>query len=159
MKSQKLIGIAAMSCVLLGVSSGAAMAQCPSGLIQDQTLDSLILSGDSCTIISSTITGDVRVRNSNYVLMLNNKVGGLVRIRGGGVANAIANTVFGGDLVARDSDTANVIENETLSGNIRVIGNTEALVQKNIAKLDLICRENTDLTAFVNFAGETLNCE
>jgi hypothetical protein len=161
MKSQKLIRIAAISCVFLGVSGGAAMAEgCGDGLLQDETFEgNLVVRDQSCSIISSTIEGNLRVINSGYVLLLNNKVGGSIRIRDGGVANAIANTVFGGDLVVRDNHTANIIENETLTGNIRVIGNTDALVQKNIATRNLICAENTTLDAFVNFAGKKLDCD
>jgi DUF4097 and DUF4098 domain-containing protein YvlB len=92
-------------------------------------------------------------------LLLNNKVGGILRVRDGGVANVIANTVFGGNLVVKNNDSANVIENETLTGNIRVNFNTSALVQKNISVHDLICKENTSLDSFFNFAGNKLDCD
>jgi len=75
------------------------------------------------------------------------------------VANVIANTVFTGDLVVLEHGTANVIENETLSGRITVNRNAKALVQKNIAAGNLICVNNTTLSAFLNVAGGTLNCE
>ena len=92
-------------------------------------------------------------------------VGGEVRVErtdgreGFGVANVVANTVFTGKIVVKDYATANVIENETLTGTIRVNGNTSALVQKNIAAQDLICKENTTLSAFINFAALKENCE
>jgi len=161
MKTQKLLVIVTISCVLLGVSGGAVMATgCGDGLIQNETFDgNLVIIGDSCTIISSTIAGDILVRNSNYVLILNNKVGGDVEISDGGVANVIANTVFNGDLIVRDNDVANVIENESLADDIHVISNTTALVQKNIAFDDIICSENTVLSAFVNFAGDRMTCD
>ena len=65
MKPQKLIGIAAFGCLLLGVSGGAAMAEgCDDGLIQDETIDGdLRITDDSCSIISSTIKGNLRVIN------------------------------------------------------------------------------------------------
>jgi len=62
-------------------------------------------------------------------------------------------------MVEKEYATANVIENETLVGNIRVNGNTNALVQKNIAAQNLICKENNILSAFINFAGITENCD
>ena len=167
MKIQKLLVIVAISCLLLGVSSGAAMAEgCGDGLIQNETFDgNLRITDDSCTIIGSTIAGNLRVINSDYVVLINNRVGGNIRVDGNegsdNVANVIANTVFGGRLVVKDLSVANVIENETLSkedGNIRVIDNFSAVVQKNIAKKNLIC-ENTDTVSFFNFAGNKLNCE
>ena len=167
MKTQKLFVIVAISCLLLGVSSGAAMAEgCGDGLIQNETIDgNLRITDDSCTIISSTITGNIRVINSDHVLLLNNKVGGRIRVDGNagtGTANVVANTVFGGPIVVRDLENANVIENETLSkerGNIRVLGNVSALVEKNIAMIKLVCKENTELDAFVNKAGAKLDCD
>jgi hypothetical protein len=163
MKTQKLLVIVAIVCVLLGLSVGVAMAEgCSGGLIQNETFDgNLRITDDSCTIIGSTIEGDLRIINSDYVVLLNNRVGGNLRVdgnAGNGVANVIANTVFGKRLVVRDMDTANVIENETITGNIRVIRNVSALVEKNIAAQNLICN-NTDTSAFFNFAGGTLSCE
>ena len=168
MKLRKLFLSVATGGLLPGVSGGAAMAEgCGDGVIEGESFDgSLVVSGErSCSIISSTIQGDIRVTDSDNVLLLNNKVGGKIQVvrtdgqEGKGVANVIANTMFSGNLEVSENDTANVIENETLTSNIRVIGNTTALVQKNIAKLDLICSENTDLSAFLNVAGQTLQCE
>ena len=160
MKTKKLLVSIAIVCLLVGVSGGAAMAEgCGDGLLQNETFGNLVIRGEPCTIIGSTIEGNLRVINSDHVLLLNNKVGGNIRVRDGGVANVIANTVFGGNLVVKNNDSANVIENETLTGNIRVTFNTTALVQKNIAAHNLICKETTsDLRAFLNFAGDTLNC-
>ena len=172
MKFQKLFVIAAIVCLLVGVSGGAAMAEgCGDGLIQNETFEGNLVITDelSCSIIGSTIMGNLRVRDTANVLLLNNKVGGSIRVihtddrEGRGVANVIANTVFSGNLVVKEYATANVIENETLTGkegkgNIRVIGNTNALVQKNIAAHNLIC-ENTSQDAFLNVARNKLDCE
>ena len=161
MKSQKLLIIGAIVCMLLGVSGGAAMATgCGDGLIQDETFDgSLIIDGEPCAIISSAIQGDVIVTNSPHVLLLNNKIGGNLQVKDAGVANVIANTVFSGEIDVTESDTANVIENETLIGHIRVTFNQNALVQKNISKDGLFCVENTVLSEFLNIAGGTDLCE
>lgn len=164
MKIQKLFVIAAISCVLLGLSVGAAMAElngCGDGVLQNETFDgNLRITGDEpCVIIGSTIGGNLRVINLPYVLLLNNKVGGRLVVdgqEGFGVANVIANTVLTGNLVLRDLQMANAIENETLSSNIRVIDNVKALVQKNISAQNLRCRGNTDIDAFFNFAGGAL---
>jgi len=172
MKTKKLFVIAAIVCLLVGVSSGAAMAEgCGDGVLENETFEgNLVITGElSCSIIGSTIEGNLRVRDTRNVLLLNNKVGGSIRIihtagsEGRGVANVIANTVFSGSLVVKEYATANVIENETLNGkegegNIGVIGNTNALVQKNIAAHNLIC-ENTNTDAFLNVARNKLDCE
>ena len=163
MKLQNLLLSAVTAFLFTGTAGGAAMAEgCGDGVLQNESFDGNLVVSDefSCSIISSDIQGNLRVSDTDNVLLLNNKVGGNIRVVGtDGIANVIANTVFSGNLVVREHGTANVIENETLVGNIRVIGNTSALVQKNISGLNLICRENTDLSAFLNFAKASLNCE
>ena len=166
MKTQKLFIIAAISCLLLGALGGAAMAElngCGDGLLYNEEIsDTLRITGDEpCIIIGSTIAGDIRVINLPYVLLLNNKVGGDLRVdgnAGNGIANVIANTVLGAKLVVRDNEVAYVLENETLTGDIHVYNNVKAVVQKNIAAQDLKCWWNTDLSAFLNLAGGNLNC-
>jgi hypothetical protein len=167
MKTQKLFIIAAISCLLLGALGGAAMAElngCGDGLLYNEEITgNLRITGDEpCLIIGSTISGNIRVINLDNVLLMNNVVYGLIRVdgnAGNGTANVIANTVLGGKLIVRDMEIANVIENETLTDNIRVVKNVNALVQKNISAQDLICRGNTDLDSFINFAGQKLDCE
>ncbi len=146
--------------------SAEAVAQCRGGLIFEETIDGdLVLEGGACSIISSTINGDVRVIDSDYITLLNNEIEGKVRVarslgqEGTGVANIIANTVVDGNFAVSHYAVANVIENETLFGSVRVHGNSKALVQKNIAAQNLICRQNDDLSAFVNFAREDVSCE
>jgi hypothetical protein len=165
MKFQNLLLSAVTAFLFTATAGGAAMAEgCGDGVLQNETFDGNLVVTDefSCSIISSDIQGNLRVRDTDNVLLLNNKVGGSVRVirtdGGFGTANVIANTVFTGDLVVRAYDTANVIENETLAGNIRVNGNTSALVQKNISARNIICRENTKLSAFLNYSIGG-NCE
>ena len=113
-------------------------------------------------IIGSTIQGDLRVINLPYVLLLNNKVGGEIQVdgnAGNGIANVIANTVLGEYLTVRDHEIAYVIENETLTGTIRVNHNVKAFVQKNIAANDISCWSNTTLNSFLNLAGGNLFCK
>lgn len=167
MKIQELVLSAVTACLMIGASGGAAMASCGDGVLENETFENnLIVTGElSCSIISSNIKGNLTVKDTANILLLNNKVGGRIRVirtdgqEGVGVANVIANTVFSGELFVDEYATANVIENETLTNNIRVTGNTSALVQKNIAKKNLICEGNTDLEAFLNVAGNTLSCE
>jgi len=166
MKTQKLLVIVAISCLLLGVSSGAAMAElegCGDGMLKDETFNSglRITGNEPCVIIGCTIQGDIRAINLPFVLLLNNKVGGMIRVDGNageGVAKVIANTVLVGKIVVKDNDTAYVMENDAVTADIRVKFNRKAFVQKNIAAQDIICRENTDLSAFLNLAGGNLNC-
>ena len=149
----------------VGVSAQTS-SPCMGGLIQEKTLDGdLVVAGGECVVISSTIEGDVRIVDSDYVVMLNNEIGGKVRIErsdgneGSGTAHVIANTVKGGNFSVSDHAVANVIDNQTRIGSIRVYRNTEALVQKNVAAYNLVCKDNSQLRTFVNFARETLSCE
>ena len=166
MKSKKLLVIAAIVCLLVGVSGGVVMAElngCGDGVLKDEVFNSgLRITGDEpCVIIGCTIQGDIRAINLPYVLLLNNKVGGIIRVDGDagiGVANVIANTVLGDRIVVRDNDTAYVLENDAVTGDIRVVFNGKAYVQKNIAAQNITCRENTELNAFLNLAGGNNTC-
>ena len=166
MKTQKLIVIVAIVCLLVGTLGGAAMAElngCGDGVLKDEVFNSgLRITGDEpCVIIGCTIQGDIRAINLPYVLLLNNKVGGIIRVDGDagiGVANVIANTVLGDRIVVRDNDTAYVLENDAVTGDIRVVFNGKAYVQKNIAAQNIRCRENTELNAFLNLAGGNNTC-
>ena len=135
---------------------------CGDGVLENETFNSLRITDDNCTIISSTIKGNLTLINPRNVLLLNNKVGGKILVDGNaglGTANVIANTVFGGDIIVKELSQANVIENETLTGDIRVNQNGKALVQKNISANDLICRSNTGNDAFLNVAAKEEDCE
>jgi len=169
MRFHKLMVVAAMGCLFLGVSSGAARAEgCGDGVIQGERFEgTLRVTGErSCTIIGSTIGGDLRIINVDNVLLVNNTVNGLIRVDGReadeSVANVVENTAFGGKIVVRDYEIANVIGNETLNkneGDIRVITNIRAFVQQNLAARDLICRGNTALDASYNAAIGNKDCE
>jgi hypothetical protein len=166
MKTQKLLVIVAISCVLYVVSVGTAMAElegCGDGVLKDETFNSdLRITGDEpCVIIGSTIQGDIRAINLPYVLFMNNRVGGIIRVDGNageGVANVIANTVLGDKIVVRDNEVAYVLENDVVTGDIIVKFNIKAFVQKNIAAQDIRCRENTNLDALLNLAGGVNTC-
>jgi predicted acyltransferase (DUF342 family) len=166
MKTQKLLVIAAIVCLLVGALAGAAMAElndCSNGVLKDEVFnnDLRITGNEPCVIIGCTIQGDIRATNLPYILLLNNKVTGIIRVDGNagiGVANVIANTVLGEKIVVRDNDTAYVLENDAVTGDIRVNFNTKAFVQKNIAAQDITCRENTDLTGSLNLAGGNNTC-
>ena len=169
MKTQKLIVIAAIVCLLVGVSGEAAMAEgCGDGVIQGERFESTLRVTDerSCTIIGSTIGGDLRIINVDNVLLVNNTVNGLIRVDGQetdeSVANVVENTVFRGHLVVRDYEIANVIGNETLNkkgGDIKVVTNIHAFVQQNLAARNLVCRGNTSLDASYNVAKGSERCE
>ena len=71
MKIQKVLLSAVATCLIMGAPSIAMATGCGDGLIQNETFDgSLIVNGDACSIISSTIGGDIIVSNSPHVLLL-----------------------------------------------------------------------------------------
>ena len=130
-------------------------------MLKDEVFNhGLRITGDEpCVIIGCTIQGDIRAINLPYVLLLNNKVSGIIRVDGNagiGVANVIANTVLGEKIVVRDNEVAYVLENDAVTGDILVKFNIKAFVQKNIAAQDIQCIENTALDASRNLAGEIL---
>ncbi|MGD8423880.1 MAG: hypothetical protein PVH13_01495 [Gammaproteobacteria bacterium] len=158
MRLQRLTMTVLAGCCLLVAPIGVAIASCDDGLLLDETFDGdlRVTSEDfDCSIIGSTIAGDLIVTNVNNVLLLNNTVGGRIRVEGNaktGTANVAFNTVLGGNLYVGDMADVKVIENETLTGSIRVIANISAFVEKNISGGNIRCRTNTEVKAFFNFA-------
>ncbi len=82
MKVKQLIVNFAVS-LLLVITSSAAMAEgCGDGVLENETFENNLLVSleSSCAIISSTIKGNLTIRDTDNVLLLNNKVGGRIRV-------------------------------------------------------------------------------
>jgi hypothetical protein len=151
MKTQKLIVIVAIVCLLVG-ASGAAMAveECASGFILNQTITDNIRPEGDCIIDNSIIEGNVRIEDNNCVIkgsvimgnvravfnddpklvlaMDNNVVFGRVIVEGGSAA-IVTNVIIKERL--NDPNNRLVIENPAKNtvlkdnlikgGNIRVV--------------------------------------
>ena len=86
MKTQKLIVIAAIICLLVG-ASGVAMAEDQDciGVIHDEIVTGNVFVSGSCIIREATILGDIIADldfNEN-LLVLNTEVTGRIKVRGG----------------------------------------------------------------------------
>ena len=87
MKTQKLIVIVGIVCLLVG-ASGVAMAEdqdCSFGVINDEIVTGNVIVSGSCIIREATILGDIIADldfNENLVV-LNTEVTGRIRVRGG----------------------------------------------------------------------------
>ena len=165
MKFHDLLMSTLVSFCILGASTGVVMASCGDGLLYNENFDGdlrIDSSNTDCTIISSTIAGDLILTNVNSVVLLNNKVGGRLRVNGNaktGTATVVGNIVYGKNLVVREMATATVAENEALAGPIRVNQNITARVLQNIASGVVVCKENTSLIASGNISsGRVVRC-
>ena len=123
MKTQKLLIIAAIVCLLVGTSS-AAMARndCPEGSIVGGTYEEIVINQFvSCYVVGVVVTGRVIVRNAEHFTMMGSLVDGNVRVINTVSAILADNTVDGGNLVARGNTESYVLRNIVFGGNIRVI--------------------------------------
>ncbi len=138
MKSQKLIVIAAIVCLLV-VAPGAAMAQrndCPTGSINGGEFDSLVINNTDdpnfdCVIVGVSVgSGGVIARNVRQFTLINSYVEGSIRVirddrTVDSRATILSNVVEGGDgrsnIVIRELLEADVRRNTVKNGNIRVI--------------------------------------
>ena len=122
MKTQKLLVIVAIVCLLVGASS-AAMARndCPDGFLVGGTIDSIIINEQSasCTILGVYVTGD---EDGRGIVV---KDGGLITIKDSIVEGRLA--------VIRSNEV--LIEDNEVSDNIVVRGNTGfTLVLRNVVR-------------------------
>ena len=155
MKSQKLLVIAAIICLLVG-ASGAAMARndCPDGSITGGTYDEIVINEFvSCSIVGVYVTGRVLVRDADQFTMMGSLVEGNVRVINTKSAALVDNQVVGGNLVARGNLFSTVLRNVVLGGNIRVNDDTcdqqqEVSVLQNLVSggsLQVNCNETADV--------------
>ena len=188
MKIQKLIVIAAIVCLLVGVS-GAAMARndCPDGTLVGGTYDEieidefencslvgvlvtgnvLIEGADNISMMGCTVTGELRVTNTVFAFLIRNQVfGGNVEVIGNGSSAVLNNVVNGGSMLVNDDFPAKqeqeveVTGNEIINGNLRVYGNNRASVNDNMVRRgDITCENNDHLDSFGNNTiGGSENC-
>lgn len=154
MKFQKLLVNAAAIGLLAGASGTATAVDCSGGVIQDTIVESVEVSGRPCVIIGTRIIGGVRVDSSPAILMVENDVGDGILVRDSGTVAVVNNRVTNLSLVVNTSDLVAVKDNRVKAGSIRVNLNVEAVVTRNDAQRDIVCRENTTLDAFLNHADD-----
>lgn len=187
MKTQKLIVIAAIVCLLVG-ASGAAMARndCPDGSLSGATFEEIVINEfASCSIVGVVVNGDVLVTNADQFTMLGSLVRGKIRVTNTVSAALVGNQVDGDNLVTRGNTLSTVVRNYVLNGSIRVIDDTceqqqEVSVLQNlvgdgnlrvncnetadvkenkVTNGDITCRENDRLDSTDNDAiGGRVNC-
>jgi cytoskeletal protein CcmA (bactofilin family) len=149
MKTQKLLVIVAISCLMLG-GLGADMAaakdhECPLGAETGLVLGDVRVSGD-CVVQAAAITGNVIVNNASdeTFVLYNTIVNGKVKVKGGTVIIKEA-VVVSSNLVV--NDTINTVVSDTLvaEGNMRFVGNSYVLIESNVVPIGNIrCKDNYD---------------
>jgi len=187
MKTQKLIVIAAIVCLLVG-ASGAAMARndCPDGsIVGGARVEIVIDEFVNCTVVNVTVTRRVQVANADQFTMISSKVSGNVQVTNTVSAALINNEVFNGNLLAtsnayssvvlnvvndgdirvndndgRQDAIVAVVQNQVADGNMWVNKNEKADVKENIVRNgDLKCFGNDRLDSFFNNTiGGTEDC-
>lgn len=188
MKTQKLLVIATIVCLLVG-ASGAAMARndCPTGSLAGGTFDEIVITDFvDCSVVGVHVTGRVLVRDADHFTMKGSLVNGDVRVINTVSAVLVGNQVDGGNLVTRANtystvvrnvvvgggsirviddigaqrQQVSVLQNLVLEGNLRVNWNEEADVSENkVRNGDITCRDNDRLDSKDNDAiGGRVNC-
>ena len=152
MKTQKLIVIAAIVCLLLG-ASGAAMAKgpkndCPQGVVLGEVqIGDLVVKNKDCLIQDAIVMGNVRVDNKGkpgvIFIMRDVVVNGEVTVKGASaviaqtvvvenlsVEETVLETVVTetlilgpGDMVFKDNQQVLIYHNVVQDGDIQCVGN------------------------------------
>jgi hypothetical protein len=148
MKSQKLIVIAAIVCLLVG-ASGAAMAveNCAGGLLVGIILEDVVIDGSDCLIQDAAVFGDIRVSNSEDITIVSSEASGVILIQDSGVVAVIASSAR--NIRVRRNDLVLVV-GSIAKRNLVVNRNDFAGVKQNGALLSIICRGNIELDARFN---------
>ena len=156
MKSQKLIVLASAACLLLGVSGASVAVDCVGGVIEEITVDEIIIDGQSCFVNDAVVIGDVIVTNSEDFTMVSTEVAGQVLAKGGRWATLFANRVTGG-IVAVDNERASLLV-YVVEGSMGVFRNDKADVKANGVLVNLVCKDNKRLDSARNQVGGQEDC-
>lgn len=160
MWTTKRVCMAGAVALWLATGTGTAFAQdspnvCPGGIIQDATLDSLTLVGQSCYLENVTINGDLTVTNAGRFTIQNSDVSGTIRVRASG--DVRINDSNPGSVVLRGNEHAEV-DLVIADIAIRVIRNGSAFVFANAAPI-IQCRGNTRTVGLKNQSASGNNCD
>ena len=127
MKTQKLLVIVGIVCLLVG-ASGAAMARndCPEGAITGGVFDEIVITEfESCTIVGVVVTERIRVVRADEIIVANSSVRGGLRVLNTRTVTLVGNIVSGGNLVAKGNLNASVANNVVDGGSIVVSDDIE----------------------------------
>jgi hypothetical protein len=186
MKSQKLLLIAAIVCLLVG-ASGTAMARndCPDGRIVGGTFEEIVIdefvecmvvgvtvekgvrvvNADDFTMIASKISGNVTVENTVATALVKNEIYAGIFAKGNGFTIVYQNVVDGGNIsvddIGEQQQEVVVSENQVFGGSLLVYGNKTADVKDNNVRAGNIgCYDNDRLDSFFNHAVfGTVDCK
>ncbi len=169
MKTQKLIVIVAIVCLLVGASSAAMAVDCAGGVIQGTEeepleVDEIVIDGQSCFVNNVIVTGDVTVADSEDFTMIDCNVRGNAK-----VTQSREVIIFGTTFGVVEGETTNsnllVINNDRVyvlinivTGSMFVNTNLKADVKKNAVVGNLLCRDNQRLDSFENEVGGESQC-
>jgi len=151
MKTQKLLVIAAIVCLLVG-TSGTAMAEdntCPDEVVEYQTVEgNLLVTRQDCLVQGATIKGNVIVDNlgnpNGIFVMKDTIVRGKVTVKGG-EALIDKSTIVTLNLRVLETVDALVTHTLLLRGNMVFRDNGAVLIYKNVVTFGNIrCVDNLD---------------
>jgi hypothetical protein len=172
MKSQKLLVIATIVCLLVGASS-AAMARndCPDGFLVGGTIDSIIINEQSasCTILGVYVTGDedgrgIVVRNGGQITIKDSIVEGRLVVINSGNTVLIEDNEVSDNIVVRDNfGFTLVLRNVVRDGQIRVnnqdgAGQRVEVIENLIFGGTLSVNGNTSAAVIENRTDGTITC-
>jgi len=153
MKSQKLLIIAAIVCLLVG-ASGAAMAveDCAGGWLSGIIEEDVIVTDQTCRIKDAEIFGDVNISGAPHAFIFASQVSGNIVVNDSAIVTIVSNTAK--NIRAR-RNAVTVVHANVARRKIVVNRNDNAGVTENIGIVAIICKNNDELDArFNNTEGE-----
>jgi len=186
MKTQKLLVIVAIVCLLVGASS-AAMARndCPDGYLVGGTFEEIKIDEEnvSCEILGVNVTGSVVVKGAGHITIKGSLINGNLRVIGAANAFIVDNQVEGNKLVSKNNTISTVLRNVVRSGSIKVVDSRcdqtdqveviqnlvfggslsvectqrAAVIENNVKDGSIECSDNETLISRDNYA-ESLSC-
>jgi hypothetical protein len=157
MKFQNLLGITALSCSLLFVSSGAmAVEDCAGGYLTGFITENIIIpEGGSCIIVKAIVKGKIEAVGAENVTINLARVSGRISIQDSGIVSVKSNQA---QYITLARNEIAIVLGNVVRINMIVNKNGRVWIEKNQAGADLTCTDNADGTAVENWAGGTEDC-
>ena len=152
--------LAAVAAFSLLAAPGSAMAvdNCEDGVIQDETVRDISVGyGQRCFIIGVKVLGSIVVSDSPAIVIVETDVEDTLAVDNSNVVVLVNNRVQKGRMVVKDSDQVMIRDNDADTA-IKAVRNISATVTRNEADR-MICRNNTELVAFLNRGRDWNNCD
>ena len=156
---QFLLTACSLSMLLATSATAGPTNNCDNGVLVNKSVRSITVSeGKSCIIYQVTVSEGITAINADAVVISESDINGDIEVRNTKAVSIMENRVYDGSIVANDNDSVAVLDNQVHRGSILVNDNQKADVVQNQAGSAILCKGNNRVVARFNHANGEEAC-